>query len=126
MKDILDILDEYFVNSVNGETEAENYNLAYGLMTNFLYDMQEVTETDGFDIDDLNNVFNEAMMEKFGYKYIVGDNEEYEHADEAAEAVIQNSGKSLNYYDVLCSVEDLGCGDTTYIEGIPVTTLRNW
>lgn len=108
------------------KTEAENYNLAYGRMTDFLYDIQEVTETDGFDIDDIDNIFNEAMMEKFGYKYVVGDNTEYDRAEDAAEAVIKNSEKSLNYDDVICRIEELGCGDTTYIEGVLVTTLRNW
>ncbi len=44
-KGLLSILDEYFVPTVNGETEQKKYHTAYGLMISFLYDMQEVTDT---------------------------------------------------------------------------------
>lgn len=125
-KGILDILNEYFVPTVNGKTEQEKYHTAYGQMINFLYDMQEVTDTDGFDVDDLDSLFDEGMMEEYGYNYIVDDSYIYDNVDEAAEKVIELCGNELSLDDVLERIEDLGCDDNAFINGICVSTQRNW
>ena len=65
-KGMLDILDEYFVPMVKDDTRYERYQAAYGLMIDFLYDMQKVTDTEGFDLDDLDSLFDEGMIKEFG------------------------------------------------------------
>jgi hypothetical protein len=133
MKGLLDILDEYFIGSVNGETEAEKYNTAYGLMVDCLYDIENIFDTTDFDIDDLDNLFEESMMEKFGYKYVVEKTEGANYfcrtlftAEDAAAAVIEMSSTHLNYDDILEKIEFLGCNDISCFNGITVKTIKNW
>ena len=140
MKGLLDILDEYFIGSVNAETEAEKYNAAYGLMVNCLYDIENIFDTTDFDIDDLDNLFEESMMEEFGYKYVVEKTEGANYfcrtlftAEEAAAAVIAMSNVHLRwnetlyeYDDTLREIEFLGCDDIAYFNNITVKTIRNW
>lgn len=137
MKGLLDILDEYFIGSVNGETEAEKYNAAYGLMVSCLYDIENIFDTifdtTSFDIEALDNLFEESMMEKFGYKYVVEKFEEeyyfcktFLNAEEAAAAVIEMSNTHLDYDEIICKIEFLGCDDIAYFNNITVKTIRNW
>ncbi len=125
-KGMLDILDEYFVPMVKDDTRQERFQAAYGLMIDFLYDIQGVTDTEGFDVDDLDSLFDECMMEEFGYNYIVGDDYVCSNAEDAAEKVISLCRNKLSFDDVLERIEGLGCDDCTYINDICVSTQRNW
>ncbi len=125
-KGLLGILDEYFVPMVNDETGQEKYHTAYEIMLNFLNEMQDITDAEGFDGNDLDSLFEEGMMKEFGYNYIVGNNYVYSNADDAAEKVISLCGNKLSFDDVLERIEDLGYDDCTYINGICVSTQRNW
>ncbi len=124
MKGLLDILDEYFVPIVKGETTAEKYNNAYSEMISCLEDIQNLTDQNDFDIDDLDSLFEEAMMEGFGYKYTVNDTE-YEDAIDAAKAVVRLCNK-LSLDEVVARIEDLGCDDCVYIDDICISTKRGW
>ena len=129
-KGLLDILDEYFVSSTNGETEQEKHSTAYGLLVNLIEDLYDLSgAASDIDIDDLDNLFEEAMMEQYGYKYIVeppiGESRTFNTAEEAAEFIKSNQN-TAHYEDILYDMEELGCDDTMLICGHFVTTVRNW
>lgn len=129
-KGLLDILDEYFVSSTNGETEQEKHSTAYGLLVNLIEDLYDLNGTaSDIDIDELDNLFEEAMMEQYGYRYIVeppsGESRTFNTAEEAAE-FIESNQTAANHEEILGLVEELGCDDTMLICGHFVTTVRNW
>ncbi len=124
MKGLLDVLDEYFVPTVKGETAAKKYSAAYSRMIDCIYDIQTVVDSDEINVDDLDSLFEEAMMERFGYKYVVNDTE-YEYATDAAEAVVGLCNK-LSLDEVVARIEDLGCEDSLYIGDICISTKRGW
>lgn len=129
-KGLLDIIDEYFIPMVNGETEQEKHITAYRLMVNFVEDLYDLSgAASDIDIDELDNLFEEAMMEQYGYKYIVeppsGESRTFDTAKEAAE-FIESNQTDANHEEVMYDMEQLGCDDTMLILGHYITTVRNW
>lgn len=129
-KGLLDILDEYFVSSTNGETEQEKHSTAYRLLVSLVEDLYDLNGTaSDIDIDELDNLFEEAMMEQYGYRYIVeppsGESRTFNTAEEAAEFIESNQSTAI-HEDILYDMEELGCDDTMLICGHFVTTARNW
>lgn len=129
-KGLLDILDEYLVPMTHGETEQEGFIIAYRLLTDLIEDLYDfIGVPSDIDIDELDNLFEESMMEQYGYKYIVeppsGESRTFNTAEEAAEFIKSNQN-TAHYEDILYDMEELGCDDTMLICGHFVTTVRNW
>lgn len=129
MMGLLDIIDEYFADKASGETEQERYWHGYGRMTNCLDRLCECTTISGYDIDSLDSLFDEAMMEEYGYIYKVqltnGDEVECHNVYDVAD-IVSGTDDHYSYDDLIYDLESLGCDDCIYLNGCFIMTVRNW